>query len=370
MTPSIDTVKPPRPAGMPHVPQLDGLRALAVLLVLAAHAGFERIVPGGFGVTIFFFLSGYLITTLMRFEQARTGTVNLRDFYIRRTVRIFPPLYITLSLALLLYATGWIGGPVDTAAVLSQATFLTNYGDLWGPNHGLPLPLWSLAVEEHFYLVFPLLFCIGLGRMGGRRAATLCLLACGVILALRIANVALLDDYSANYLRTHTRLDSILFGCSLALWNNPLVDRDAYRPRLWHAAAAFLVLLACLAIREETFRQTLRYTLQGGALAMLFSWCLRDHGIAARILGHPILARIALYSYTIYLVHPIMFDAVLQARLAVPHVPPPIVSLALTWAYADAMYRLVERPAATLRRRLDQGRPLPRTPPLRLSPAP
>ncbi len=368
--PTQPTGDPRPPDAMPHVPQLDGLRAIAVLLVVMAHAGFEKLVPGGLGVTIFFFLSGYLITTLMRFETARTGTVGLRGFYLRRAARIFPPLYITLLLALLLHAAGWLGGRIDGLAVIDQAAFLTNYGDLWGSGAGLPLPLWSLAVEEHFYLVFPLLFCMWLGRTSGGKAAALCLAVCGAILVVRIANVALLADYAANYVRTHTRLDSILFGCCLALWNNPLLDRVAFRPNAWQIASAVLVLVLCLAIRDEAFRQTFRYSLQGGALFILFAWCLQSRGLVTRLLGAPILGRIALYSYTIYLVHPILMDATLRERLAIPYLPPLAISLALTWIYADLMYRLVERPAAAVRRRLHGSHPRPGPSPLRLVPAP
>src|ERR1700676_4428869 len=82
-----------------HIPSLDGIRAIAALLVFIAHAGLEDRVPGGFGVTIFFFLSGYLITTLLRTEYATCGRINLKNFYIRRAYRIWPPMYIALALA-------------------------------------------------------------------------------------------------------------------------------------------------------------------------------------------------------------------------------------------------------------------------------
>src|ERR1700733_3673943 len=74
-----------------HIPSLDGLRTLSFLIVFTAHAGLDRIVPGGFGVTVFFFLSGYLITTLMRVEAETSGHVSLKHFYLRRALRILPP---------------------------------------------------------------------------------------------------------------------------------------------------------------------------------------------------------------------------------------------------------------------------------------
>src|ERR1017187_1002760 len=82
-----------------HIPSLDGLRAIAIALVFLSHAGLRDVVPGTFGVTVFFFLSGYLITTLLRREWARAGRIRFRQFYLRRAVRIFPPLYLSLACA-------------------------------------------------------------------------------------------------------------------------------------------------------------------------------------------------------------------------------------------------------------------------------
>src|SRR5438132_14220471 len=82
-----------------YLPSLDGIRAAAVILVFVAHAGLKERIPGNFGVTVFFFLSGYLITTLLRIEHERTGGISLKMFYLRRTLRIFPPFYLVLLLA-------------------------------------------------------------------------------------------------------------------------------------------------------------------------------------------------------------------------------------------------------------------------------
>src|SRR3954452_12354755 len=93
---------------MGHVPVLDGFRALAIILVMLSHVGLGHIIPGGFGVTIFFFLSGYLITSLLRVEAGRTRSIDLRSFYLRRSVRILPPFYITGALTAVLTVSGLI----------------------------------------------------------------------------------------------------------------------------------------------------------------------------------------------------------------------------------------------------------------------
>jgi peptidoglycan/LPS O-acetylase OafA/YrhL len=158
-----------------QIPSLDGLRAVSFLVVFAAHAGLE-VVPGGFGVTVFFFLSGYLITTLMRVEAERTGHVSLKHFYLRRALRILPPFYIVLTAATALAEIGFLGDTrPQLRPVLSQVLHFTNY---WIAAHGWRgiAPgtgvYWSLAVEEHFYLLFPAVFlALSRLRLTGRQKA-------------------------------------------------------------------------------------------------------------------------------------------------------------------------------------------------------
>ena len=133
---------------MRHIPELDGVRAFAVTLVMASHAGMSGKLPGGFGVTVFFFLSGFLITMLLRIEFDSTNTLNWRAFYLRRVLRIFPPLYMTLLLLTMLEPTGLFGYNASQNAVICDYTFLSNYCPIWAQGRGLPVPLWSLAVRR------------------------------------------------------------------------------------------------------------------------------------------------------------------------------------------------------------------------------
>lgn len=339
---------------MGHVPVLDGFRALAIIIVMIAHAGAGKIIPGGFGVTIFFFLSGYLITTLMRIEAARSGSINLRDFYLRRSVRILPPFYITAALTTVLTVLGLTAAKLTPGSVLLDGLFLTNYAQQFPVsfNHPLPMPLWSLDVEEHFYIILSTVFAVVFVRWSPRRAAAACAVGCVLVLCIRIMNAVALPDYSLNYYWSHTRLDSILFGCCLALWQNPAIDDGAWKPRLWQVAGALLVLAACIAIRSDAFRETVRYSLQGMALFVLFEAALQDHGIARRILGSTPLRWVALVSYTLYLVH--------MPALAVLdhyHVPAaPLVGIGISFLYATAMFLFVEAPLGRWRRSLGKNR--------------
>jgi len=336
---------------MPHAPQLDGIRAIAVMLVFAAHAGYAHIVPGGFGVTIFFFLSGYLITSLLRSEAGLTGDISFRNFYLRRTLRIIPPLIITYFVVMLLCWSGLIIDPIHWSRVPSQFLFYANY--LTDPQ-GLPhLAVWSLAVEEHFYLLFPLIFAMVLRKRTGREAALLCAVVCAAALFVRVYNVCTLADFHMNYQYTHTRIDSILFGCCLAVWNNPILDRgQAYKPKPSHVAVALAVILFCLFYRNERFRESLRYTLQGGALFVLFSFALQGKGLVKKMLSSKPAQLLGLYSYSIYLIHPSAIKVFEYGFPAMPSLIRIALAFAATILYAMAMYYCVERPCANLRRAL------------------
>lgn len=349
----MDVIAGSGPLKMPLVRELDGVRAIAVLIVFLSHVGFARFVPGGLGVTIFFFLSGYLITSLLYAEAATTGRVNFAGFYLRRTLRIFPPLYITLALAGLVVATGLVTRDISARSVWSQVLFFSNYDRLLGEFRGLPgPPLWSLAVEEHFYLLFPLLFSLVLMRLTPRAAGLWCAIACLVPLAFRLLAWASGADWTLNYYLTHTRVDSLLFGCSLALWNNPVLQGErAWQPNLaWFAGALALLAAATLA-RGDVYGETWRYTLQGIALYGIFAFILRPNRLTSPILNTPVMQLIGRYSYSLYLVHVLIF-VVLRSTTVMPWWLMAIVTAALSMVYGWAMFTLVERPLARVRHRL------------------
>jgi peptidoglycan/LPS O-acetylase OafA/YrhL len=157
---------------LPYVPGLDGLRALAVVAVLLYHAGLAWI-PGGFlGVEVFFVVSGYLITALLLAEARERGRVDLRAFWIRRARRLLPALYLLL-IATLAFAVVFLPGEVaglrnDAVAAFGYATnwYLLAGQESYFEAIGRPSPLlhlWSLAVEEQFYVLWPPLFALGMG---------------------------------------------------------------------------------------------------------------------------------------------------------------------------------------------------------------
>jgi peptidoglycan/LPS O-acetylase OafA/YrhL len=334
-----------------HIPQLDGIRAVAVLIVIISHGGLGKVVPGGFGVTIFFFLSGYLITSLLRVETSCSDHIDFKAFYLRRTLRIMPPLYLTLIILTAMYFAGTFGQIVNGSAIPWDYLFLSNYSHFWGEEGGLPVPLWSLAVEEHFYLLFPAAFALCLKFGNSRTAIWFCVIGCVIILLLRFATPLWFEHVSRNYYWSHTRLDSILFGCILALWNNPLLDKSPWKPRTAHVAAALIVLAVTFVVKDETFRFVIRYTLQGTALFVLFSYILSEQSsLANKVLTTPPMIWIGLVSYSLYLCHFAIFRA-LQLHTSLGTFAIGASGLVIAFGYSYLMRRFVELPILGWRKR-------------------
>lgn len=364
---------PAAPSGHLVIPSLDGLRALSFLLVFVGHAGAWWL-PGGFGVTVFFFLSGFLITTLMRVEHERTGSLNLKHFYVRRMLRIWPPFYIVLLTGIALAVLGVFEASLHTPSVLAQVLHVSNYWVIFRDWRGV-VPgsgvYWSLAVEEHFYLLFPSLYLL-LARLGLRPSQKVAVFAsiCAAVLAWRCALVfAFHVDVPRTFVATDTRIDSMLYGCALALWHNPALDEPpAAQPRgrdYLELALGALLLGVTFAVRSPWFRETFRYTLQGLGLIPIFRSAIRfPRWGAFKVLNWKGLGALGALSYTMYLVHHTVLE-VIQGPLAFLAWPlRAAIAFAISYAFARAMWVLVEEPCAELRRRLTQTRRAP-VPPLR-----
>ncbi len=353
-----------------YIPSLDGLRALSIGIVFLSHAGLGNTIPGLFGVTVFFFLSGFLITTLLRQEWAKTGTVSLSQFYLRRVLRIFPPLYLAIAAASALCLLGVIRAALTWKAFFAQTLFLANYYEIFADGRGMPPGmsiLWSLAVEEHFYLLFPLMY-LGLRKANASAAAQAAVLGavCALVLAWRVAlvrsGVSTVDGTLGWHRLAHssdTRLDSILFGCVLAVYGNPSLDGTRIPETIWKHVLLPLGIVALLfsfVYRDSTFRSTYRYTLQALALVPVFVAAVRYPAWAPfRPLNWPWVRRLGVLSYSLYLLHAFLIVAV-EEHLHAPRPVLMIASFALSYAAADLTYRLVERPCAELRKRLSKAR--------------
>jgi len=342
-----------------QIPGLDGLRAIAVTWVVLVHSertvGFPdwlRVIShhGHLGVDIFFVISGFLITTLLTRELERHGQINLRRFYIRRFLRIIPAYCALLAVVAICQYAGRIHVPSrDWIAAL---TYRTNalYHPTWELGH-----TWSLAVEEHFYLIWPfVLFAAGL--TGGWRAAVgcivgSCILRCMISLVLpKIIGPAEASLYSAlaeNW--TITRLDTISSGCLLALASR----RDNLRSWLdRHTTPVYLVayvLTLCGSLMMGSsgkLHLCVCYSLNAFCISMLVWGMIQSQGIIRQVLANPILTTIGAGSYSIYLWQQLFIHPDLKGWI---HVFPQNVAFALGAAWLS--FRVIEQPFNRLKDR-------------------
>jgi peptidoglycan/LPS O-acetylase OafA/YrhL len=354
--------------GPNSIPSLDGIRAVAVLIVFIGHSATAPLIwPGNVGVTIFFFLSGYLITTLLRREWGKTGRISLSKFYLRRALRILPPAYITIAIAVILGATGVLAATTTVWGVLAEGLNLTNYYLIFFGRDGLPPEtsmLWSLAVEEHFYLIFPAILIVLLRKRLTRiTIGRILLVACGVGLLWRIALTLGGASFFHLYTGTDTRFDGLLAGAAMALlWNPTTGDSFPFRIDQKVIArvlvpVAVVVMVGSALIQKDAIRLSVVDTVQYVCLIPIFWFVItQPTSWVGRILNYRVVAHIGVLSFSIYLLH----------RLAVALVAPlspinpvrDIVALALTIAAAEVMYRLVEDPLAKVRRRLEVRLPV------------
>lgn len=341
-----------------HIPALDGIRAVSIAIVFVAHAGLGTIVPGGFGVTVFFFLSGFLITTLLRREYARDARISFKNFYVRRALRIFPPFYGAMLLATVMALAGLAPGGVDFRGVGLLAAHFGNYAQiLWEEIH-LPAGTgvyWSLAVEEHYYLTFPFI-AFWLLRAGKMRLTVSVLLAlAAAVLLWRIYLVENGASVPRTYLATDTRIDSILWGCLLAMVRNPVMDtpfESSFAKEVGVLLLSGVVLVFCFVYRDDAFRETYRYTLQGIALLPVFYLAvLRSYWPVFKWLDWRPVRYIGMLSYTLYLVHDMMLHSLDYMMSDTARPLRGVLAAALSITIAALSYHYMEKPLATWRKK-------------------
>jgi len=344
-----------------YVRSLDGFRGAAIALVAISHAGFGDIIPGAFGVTIFFFISGFLITRLLIAEHRKNGRISISNFYLRRVLRLLPALVTVIVIETAVYYSE--NGIVFWGEIISAFFYYYNYHVLFvGDNIKALGALWSLAVEEHFYFVFPFIFLKSIRAIG--RFVFFVSIACLVVLTWRMLLVYKFDILSVSpdypYYATDCRIDSILFGVFLALAveNKMVRSRIISRLMSWPCFVTGLVmLLATFIIRSEEFRQTTRYTIQGLALIPLFACSLfgPQFGIVRALLEMNPLVWVGKISYSLYLWH---MPAIFLVRYYFPQASlftSAALSLSLMLMVSSASYYFVEQPFVGLRRRLHNG---------------
>jgi peptidoglycan/LPS O-acetylase OafA/YrhL len=265
-------------------------------------------------------------------------------------------MYVTLIVWIGLTALGVLVGQLQWQPIVLASVYLTNYIGVLTPHRlegGLGI-LWSLSVEEHFYLLFPWLLLLFLrkGRSFKTTAPFLSAL-CALALAWRLVLILYFHATAATYTHTDTRFDSILFGCLLAVFLNPLLDQIPSwisNRSATLAVAGLVVLFGCLIFRRPVFRETFRYSIQGLALMPIFLFVLdAPRTWVVRLLERPVLRFLGRRSYAMYLIHLCILNAV-HMKLGVNMLWTAMISAPLVVGYAYAMWRLVEAPLGNLRK--------------------
>jgi peptidoglycan/LPS O-acetylase OafA/YrhL len=312
------------PAAPDRIAALDGVRGLAILLVVLFHAlffdvaaiGAERLSLGSVyvrvvslgwcGVDVFFVLSGFLITGILL--RSKTAPHYFRDFYARRALRIFPLYYVVVALLLFV-----LDRPATTAA--EKASYLFYYQNvryaLWGEQTAdhARLITWSLAIEEQFYLVWPAVVWLA------SRRALVCIAATAIAAAIALRFVLTAGGLATTHFLTPCRVDTLMAGALIAVLGVP--------PR-WLGVVATLAgggaLLAIAASTGQPWPQAPDMQRWGLLAALAFAVGLltlvRCGGVCERVCAWHPLRSLGRYSYCVYLVHYLVIDAVTRLVLA------------------------------------------------------
>jgi peptidoglycan/LPS O-acetylase OafA/YrhL len=319
-------------------PWLDGVRGFSILLVIVEHLSLSFKPAwnfGGTGVGIFFVLSGYLITGLLLAEFEKTDTIALKSFYLRRAARLVPALLLVVLICDPIFLI--LGWHKEVLASFIAMAYLMNYATL-AAGHYLPAygHTWSLAVEEHFYLLWPLVLMWLLRRRSLSFALRATLVVCVVVLLWRVFILSIGAPPRLAYVGSFERADTLLFGCAAAI-----ATRQGWRPK----PALFFVGLALVVFHLTMPEQLslLRASLLGiGTALMLATLDYSALGSVKSVFSFRPLVWLGSISYGVYLWHGAIFHILWKTGHEQPIELFCGVTLALTLSWLS--YRYVEVP--------------------------
>ena len=361
--------------GSKHVPELDGLRGIAIISVLVHHQLTPFSLPGGFlGVDLFFVLSGFLITSLLLSEFRKTATISLRNFYMRRLLRLGPALLIYLCASLLV---SWHGRLIDLNRQLKLIAYALFYSTNWRMAFRWDDVLdptaiiWSLSIEEQFYLIWPLILfgCLAF-KVRQRFIVGGLILVVFAIAMNRCLLLAAGSDLTRLYYGSDTRADALLLGCLFAFLN--------VRPPQWTLGSGFKIVALVSAICVGGWIATVEFSTlslyRGGftlfalvAGVVIFNAASSPSRVMSILLSLRPLKWFGEISYGLYLWHWLVVRNVsfyFMGRWE------PWSKLALAVGIAAASFYLIEKPFNKLKTRFSmKAAPSPATP-ITINPAP
>jgi peptidoglycan/LPS O-acetylase OafA/YrhL len=380
---------------VPYLPGLDGMRAVAVLAVMVYHAHLW-LTAGFLGVEVFFVISGYLITLLLIAEHERVGRIHLGQFWHRRFRRLLPALYV----ALLMVAMYCLIAKTDALGklrgdLIGALTYSTNWYQIFsgqsytGEFDFVPLRhLWSLAVEEQFYLIWPLVMLVIL-RKGRARLPRVGLWLFGISIVITVATAVFFHPGSLPdctiavhghdalgapctfevfgraveknnflYLGTISRMSGILLGAGFAmLWRPIAIMRGPlrHRARLLDLLGVLgLTVFGALAYRYELFSSFTQswyapifrggFLLTGLATLLIIAAVTHSGTLLSKVLGNPVLNYVGTRSYGLYLFHWPIYEFIRKEAGVQLSVKQLLIAWAITGVVAETSYRFVESP--------------------------
>lgn len=351
-------------ASRPYWPSLDGMRAVAIVAVMVFHASIFTLPGGGTGVDVFFVLSGFLITSLLLRERARFERVGLGRFYGRRALRLLPAVYVVVAVVLVITHFAPSLGNQHGQAVST----LLYYANVRYSQHkpmGMFAPMWSLSMEEQFYLLWPPVLALLL-FLGVRRRRLLAGTALTFVLLAGwhwLAGATGWADRHALLYRPDLRADGLMLGCTIGIWlsSPPRFSRRAIRC-LRATGVCGVAVLALAFWKPQWVSEPTRYTLLITIVTLATGAVLVTQLVAPmRVLTAVLTARYVRWlgriSYSLYLVHaPILVIIVLEMRTLPRPVQLTLFAVASLAAACLLHYR-VERPFLRLKDRRMQPEP-------------
>lgn len=335
-----------------RISSLDGLRAISIVFVFFGHIDgtehasrlFHWLPFAEFGVRVFFVLSGFLITTLLLHEMELTGKISLKNFYMRRVFRIFPASYAYILVVFILATLHFIF--LNAHDMLHAVTYTSNYynGRSWYVGH-----LWSLSVEEQFYLLWPLT----LGLSGRRRGMIIAAWVCALVPFIRATEfhfiAASREGMGAWF---ETAADCLAAGCLLAGMRDWLSRQQLYMRFL---SSRLFVIVPILILGMNYLHPALRYKytlvwpVMNVGIALCIDWCMRfPNSPLGQFLNWRPVAFVGVLSYSLYLwQQPFLNRNVASVFTTFPY------NVGFAFCAALASYYLVEKPFLRLKKRFE-----------------
>jgi len=338
-----------------YAPAIDGLRAVSILLVFSVHANSQWAPGGAIGVDIFFVISGYLITGVLLDEYSKCRGISIKNFYLRRMLRVGPAfaflLLVYLALSFTFVAPDHRGDHLR--AIFYSSSLVMNWTRAFGLPSGMIGHTWSLSVEEQFYLVWPLIFAALV--VGSRRKLIFAIAAFVLIGTLWRMWLALQADAQGRiFFGSDTRANQIFVGCLLALVPMQAISRLAARTWLVPAAALGTIVAAGTTVPRW-------FDLVGSLIvALSAAWLIAavrsaQQTTLSRILGAGVCVAMGRLSYSFYLWHlPIIVG--LAGRSIVTAETLPFVAFLLSLTAAAFSYFVIEKPFLRMKVRYSAGR--------------